>query len=231
MRVHGCLYSLLMLLSVPCLRAQETVPPEPAAQAPIVPNSFAPAAAGANIGGSSATIDQKWQFFVSETFTPMLMVAVLPDATASQLTHSAPLYGRHFWHNHAYLKRIGATTADDATQNFFADYVLASAFHEDTRYVRAGHSHGVLWRVGYAVSRAVVTRTDSGDATFSWANVLGCAMSAALSNAYYPPVSRTPGVALTNWGTNIAGSGLSNFMPEFGSDVGHWFKRHLLHRQ
>ena len=161
----------------------------------------------------------------------MLMVAVLPDATASQLTRSAPLYGRHFWRNHAFLKRIGSTTADDTSQNFFADYLLASAFHEDTRYVPAGHSHGVLWRIGYAVSRAVVTRTDSGDATFSWANVLGCAMSAALSNAYYPDVSRTTSVALTNWGTNVAGSGLSNFMPEFGADVGHWFKRHLLHHR
>lgn len=231
MRVHRFLYSLLALVSASCLRAQDAVPPDPATQSPVVPNSFAPAAAGAGLGGSSASLDEKWKFFVSETFTPMLMVAVLPDATASQLTRSAPLYGKHFWHRHAFLKRIGATTADDTSQNFFADYLLASAFHEDTRYVRAGHSHGVFWRMGYAVSRAVVTRTDSGDATFSWANVLGCAMSAALSNAYYPPASRTAGVALTNWGTNVAGSGLSNFMPEFGADVGHWFKRHLFRHQ
>jgi hypothetical protein len=85
-----------------------------------------------------------------------------------------------------------------------------------------------LWpRIGYAISRAVVTRTDSGRATFNWANVGGCAMSAGLSNAYYPPLSRTASVAAVNWGTNIAGAGLSNLMPEFASDAGHWFRRHL----
>jgi hypothetical protein len=98
---------------------------------------------------------------------------------------------------------------------------MASAFHEDTRYIREGSSRKMWPRMGYAISRAVVTRTDSGAATFNWANVVGCAMGAGLSNAYYPPVSRTVAVGAVNWGTNIAGAGLTNLMPEFGSDVGH----------
>jgi hypothetical protein len=73
----------------------------------------------------------------------------------------------------------------------------------------------------------VVTRTDSGDATFNWANVAGYAMSAGLSNAYYPGLSRTASVAAVNWGTHIGGAALTNLMPEFGPDVGNWFKRHL----
>jgi len=49
-----------------------------------------------------------------------------------------------------------------------------------------------MWpRIGYAISRAMIARADSGEATFNWADVVGCAMSAGLSNAYYPPVSRT----------------------------------------
>ena len=85
-----------------------------------------------------------------------------------------------------------------------------------------------MWRrVGYAISRAVITRADSGDATFNFANVFGCAMGAGLSNAYYPEVSRTASVSAVNWGTNVAGAGLSNLMPELGPDVGHWMKRHL----
>lgn len=226
MSIRGYLLGLLVL-TCSAGRAQNALPENAAttdntAQIPPAPTSTL----------STPSFEEKWQFFIHETATPLLFVEVVPDATASQLTRSAPLYGRHFWRNHAYLKRFGATAADDTTQNFFADFVLASAFHEDTRYVRAGSAHhGVLWRVGYAVSRSVVTHTDSGERTFSWANVLGCAMSAALSNAYYPPVSRTPGVALTNWGTNVAGSGLTNFMPEFGPDLAHFFKRHLFRRK
>jgi len=207
------LRGLMLFLAFPCARAQNALAPDPAAQsAPALP---------------PASVSEKWNFFVSETATPLILVAAVPDAIASQLTRSAPLYGKHFWKKDAFLKRFGATLADDVSQNFFADFVLASAFHEDTRYVRKGPSRRMWPRIGYAISRAVITRTDSGDATFNWANVVGCAMSAGLSNAYYPPMSRTPAVGAVNWGTNVAGAGLTNLMPEFGSDIGHWMKRHL----
>ncbi len=173
------------------------------------------------------SVREKWDFFLDETVTPFTLVAAGLDATASQLTRSAPLYGRHFWTSGAFPKRFGATVGDDVSQNFFADFLLASALHEDTRYVRKGPAKKLWPRIGYAISRAVITRTDEGGATFNWANVTGCAMSAGLSNAYYPPVSRTVSDAFTNWGTNVAGAGLTNLMPEFGPDVGKWFKRHL----
>jgi hypothetical protein len=143
----------------------------------------------------------------------------------------SPLYGRHFWRKAAFLKRLGANVGDEVSGDFFSDFVLASAFHEDTRYVRRGPSHRMWPRIGYAITRAVVTRTDSGEATFNWARVVGDAMSAALSNVYYPPMSRTATIGAVNWGTGVGGAGLSNLMPEFGPDVGHWLKRHLLHRQ
>jgi hypothetical protein len=73
-----------------------------------------------------------------------------------------------------------------------------------------------------------VTRTDSGTATFNWSNVVGTAMSAGLSNAYYPPASRAAAATLGNWGTTVAGSGLANLMPEFLPDFKRWLKRHHL---
>jgi len=206
-------YWWILFLTFQCVRAQSPLAPDPAAQSPTpVP---------------TPSVSEKWNFFVSETLTPLTLVAAGPDAIVSQLTRSAPLYGKHFWRKDAFMKRLGATVGDDVSQNFFADFVLASAFHEDTRYVRKGPSRKVWPRIGYAISRAVITRTDSGDTTFNWANVGGCAMSAGLSNVYYPRGSRTPTVAAVNWGTNVAGAGLSNLMPEFGSDVGRWMKRHL----
>lgn len=214
MMTGGCRPGLLLLVALQCARAQN----------PFVPDPAAPAATTL----PTPSVSEKWNFFVSETLTPLTLVAAGPDAIVSQMTRSAPLYGKHFWRRDAFLKRLGATVGDDVSQNFFSDFVLASAFHEDTRYVRRGHASGTWPRIGYAISRAVVTRTDSGDTTFNWSNVAGCAMSAGLSNAYYPRGSRTAGVAAVNWGTNVAGAGLSNLMPEFGSDVGRWMKRHLL---
>lgn len=204
MSSRGC---WLLLLAFPYAWAQGPVTPDPPQRLP--------------------SVDEKWDFFLQETFSPLTPVAGGLDATVSQVTHSAPLYGRHFWRNHAFLKRFGASVGDNVSQNFFADFLLASALHEDTRYVRKGPSHGLWSRIRYAISRAVITRTDSGAPTFNWANVVGSAMSAALSNAYYPPVSRTPSAATVNWATNIGGSGMANLLPEFGPDVGRWLKRHL----
>ena len=170
---------------------------------------------------------EKWEYFESETIAPFTLGAGAFNAGVSQLTHSAPLYGRRAWPT-GYFKRFGASLGDIVSQNFFGDFLLASAFHEDTRYRRRGESHKLWPRVGYAVSRSVVTRFDDGGATFNWANVVGTAMSASLSNAYYPPRSRTLSVALTNWGTSVAGSGLANLMPEFLPDFKRWLKRHHL---
>lgn len=176
---------------------------------------------------SPPSISEKWKFFLDETVTPLTLVSAGLDATASQLTRSAPLYGKHPWRHGAFPKRFGATVGDDTSQNFFSDFLLASAFHQDTRYVRMGPKRKMWPRIGYALSRALITRTDAGDRTFNSANVLGCAMSAGLSNAYYPPVSRTVSDSMTNWGTNVAGAGLTNLAPEFGPDVARFFKRHL----
>ena len=170
-----CQYGLLLSLAFPCARAQDSLAPEPAAL-------------------PSPSDSEKWNFFVSETLTPLTLAEGGLDATVSQSTRSAPLYGKHFWRRDAFVKRFGATLGDNISQILFSDFLLASAFHEDTRYVRKGNSRGMWSRIGYAFSRAVATQTDSGTATLSWANVVGCAMSAGLSNAYYPSVSRTASV-------------------------------------
>jgi hypothetical protein len=174
---------------------------------------------------AAPSTSEKWEFFTSETISPMTPGAGAFNAVVSQLTRSAPLYGKHPW-PWAYPKRFGASMGDIVSQNFWGDFVLASAFHEDTRYRRSGESHKLWPRIGYAISRSIITRTDSGGETFNWANVLGTAMSAGLSNAYYPPVSRTRSETMTNWGTSVAGSGLANLMPEFLPDLKRWLKRH-----
>ncbi len=204
----------LLFLAIPPAHAQDPVNSIPLAQSPPEP---------------PPSVSEKWSNFVTETVSPLTLTAASIDSIVSQLTRSAPLYGRHFWRHAAFAKRFVATVGDYSSENFFSDFVLASALHEDTRYRRLGPAHGFWNRMGYAISRAVVTRTDTGTGTFNWANVLGCGMSAGLSNAYYPPASRTASVSLVNWGTNIAGAGLANIAPEFGPDVGHWMKRHLRH--
>jgi len=211
----GSMRRWLLFLILPFVRAQDVVPPD---------TTVTVQSAGSL---PTPSFSEKWDLFFSETASPFTLAAAAFNATVSQMTRSAPLYGKHPWKHGAFPKRAGASLGDIVSQNLFGDFLLASAFHEDTRYVRMGPSRSKWARVSYAISRSVITRTDSGDPTFNFANVIGSGMSAGLSNAYYPPVSRTNSVTLTNWGTSIAGSGLANLMPELGPDVSAWFKKKL----
>jgi hypothetical protein len=171
------------------------------------------------------SVSEKWDKFETETFAPLTLGAGAFNAAVSQVTDSAPLYGREFFP--AYPERFGSAVGDIVSQNFFGDFVLASAFHEDTRYIRRGPTHKLLPRILYAISRSVVTHTDEGESTFNASNVLGTAMSAALSNAYYPAESRNAHAATVNWGTSVGGAGLANLLPEFWPDFHAWVKRHF----
>jgi hypothetical protein len=178
-----------------------------------------------NAGLVPPSVAEKWNLFETETFAPLTLGAGAFNAAISQFSNSTPLYGHEFLP--AYPERFGSAVGDIISQNFFGDFLLASAFHEDTRYVRRGPGHRLWARVGYAISRSVITHSDSGAVTFNASNVLGTAMSAALSNAYYPPASRTASAATINWTTSVAGSGFAHLLPEFLPDFHAWVKRHL----
>jgi len=168
------------------------------------------------------TVEQKWKFFVEETFTPLTIVASAATGGESQATNTDPKYGvGHV----ALAKRFGAATMDNITQNFFSDFVMASALHEDTKYRRRGEQHGFWSRVGYAISRAVVTRTNTGASTVNWSNFTGTALSVGLSNAYYPLRSRNLNATLINWGSSSASAGFGNLFPEFVPDFKRLLKR------
>jgi hypothetical protein len=162
--------------------------------------------------------------FVDETVSPLTLGAGVFNGGLSHITNSDPRYGTD---SAAFAQRFGASVADIATQNFFGDFLLASVFHEDPRYIHRGAQYHMWSRVGYAISRAVVIRTDAGGSSFNWSNTLGSAMSAGLSNAYYPPASRTGGAMVIHFVSSVAGAGFANLAPEFWPDFKQKvFKRH-----
>jgi hypothetical protein len=174
----------------------------------------------------NVTVTEKWHTFVQETVAPITLAAGAFNAAVSQATNSDPRYGVGAG---AYAQRFGASTADIVTQNFFSDFMMASVFHQDSRYVRRGSAYGGIWkRAGYAVSRAFITHADAGGDTFNWSNLTGTAMSAAASNVYYPAASRNASAAAMHFGTSLIGVGLFNLYPEFWPDFYRMLARHHL---
>jgi len=162
------------------------------------------------------TPKQKFALFAKETFDPFTAGSSAAGAALSQIDNDDPKYGHGAG---PYAERFGAAVADVTTQNFFSDAVLASLFHEDPRYFRRGPEFGVWYRVGYALSRVVVTRTDQGTERFNYSGTLGMSMGIALSNAYYPDASVNAEEVGYRFATSLAASALGNLLPEFWPDV------------
>lgn len=174
------------------------------------------------------TVKEKFELFAKETIDPFTVISAAAGAALSQADNDNPRYGEG---SGPYAERFGAAVADVTTQNFFSDAVLASAFHEDPRYFREGPEYGIWHRVGYALSRVVVTRTDSGNDTFNYAGVLGMSLGIGLSNAYYPDSSVSGKEVASRFGTSLVAASLSNLLPEFWPDVHDKFFHHKPHNQ
>jgi hypothetical protein len=117
-------------------------------------------------------------------------------------------YGRYYWH----------ALADQAVGNYLTEAIVPAATREDPRYYTLGHG-GFFKRTGYAVSRLLVTRTDSGGRTFNISEIVGNGAGAGISDRYYPSRERTWTKTGQKWLTQIALDGLFNVVKEFWPDV------------
>ena len=119
-------------------------------------------------------------------------------------------YGRYLWHS----------ALDQTTENYFVEFAVPVLTHEDSRYYTLGRG-GLFKRTGYAISRAVVTRSDSGKGAFNVSELAGAGASAGLANAYYPAQERTLSNTATNWGLDVSIDAFTFVLKEFWPDVNH----------
>jgi hypothetical protein len=111
------------------------------------------------------------------------------------------------------------TFADGTIENYMVEAILPSITRQDPRYYTLGHG-GFFKRTGYAVSRLVITRRDSGEGTFNSSEIVGAGGAAGISNLYYPP-GNTWVKTYQRWGSQILQDGLSNIAKEFWPDINH----------
>jgi len=122
--------------------------------------------------------------------------------------HGGVGYGRYLWHS----------VLDQTSENYFVEFFVPAATHQDTRFYTL--REGSVWhKAGYALTRSVITRTDSGGETFNTSEVLGSGMAAALSNAYYPSRERTFGNTGRQWGLDVGIDAATYVFKEFWPDI------------
>ena len=92
--------------------------------------------------------------------------------------------------------------------------ILPSLLHQDPRYFYLG-SGSVRTRAFYAISRAVITRSDSGKSQPNYSRILGSFAAGAIDNLYHPASDRGVGLVVSSGLLNTAGHAADNLLREF----------------
>jgi hypothetical protein len=152
------------------------------------------------------------------TYSLQNFSGIILAAGYGQLRNGQPNYGTD---RGAFGERLGAAGIRDTTEGVFSDSVFAPLLHEDPRYYVEGKQYGVFHRAVYALTRPVITRTDSGRQAINGAQLLGYASSTALNNAFYPSINRNFRDNAASFGGSIGGSALSYLLVEFTASFWH----------
>lgn len=162
------------------------------------------------------TSGQKFKVVGRSLIDPSEFVLIGFVAGLGQASDSDPSYGQGA---QGYGKRYALAYADNAIENFMASAALPSLLHQDPRYYQLGHG-GFLKRAGHAISRVVLTRSDSGQTQFNYSEVFGAGMAAAISTySYHPAQDKNFGTVVSVWGTQIGWDVGTYMLKEFWPDL------------
>lgn len=162
------------------------------------------------------TARDKFVIGVRDLYSPLNFAAIIVTAGYEQALNGEPNYGVD---RGAFGERLGAAGIRETTQGLFTDSVFAPILHEDPRYYVEGSQYGFFHRTIYAVTRPLITRSDSGRSTVNGALLLGYAASSGLTYAYYPEINKNFRDTATTFGGAIGGAALGFFVSEFSTDV------------
>ena len=111
--------------------------------------------------------------YSSFAWAGILSLQGLATNSEPELGHGMAGYGRYYWR----------TLADGISGTFFTEALVPAITHEDPRYYTLGHG-SFFRRTGYAMTRVLVTRTDSGTTSFNWSAVVGDGLEAGLHRSW-----------------------------------------------
>jgi hypothetical protein len=167
------------------------------------------------------TTKQKFTIATKDTFDYPSYILAAAFSGISQLDNSNPSFGQGL---KGYARRFGSAVADQDIGNYMTEAIYPSLLHQDPRYFRKVNG-SVMGRLGYALTRVLVTRTDGGTWQFNASEFLGNGTVAAIGNLYYPD-ARGFGHTMQRMGSQIGTDAISGVLKEFWPDV----KRKLTHK-
>ncbi len=157
------------------------------------------------------------------TITLAFIVAGLGEAEDSDS-------GDNWWGPYGYLKRVGASYADNVDGALIGNAILPSLLHQDPRYYRKG-TGPIMSRVIHSALSTVICLGDNGKRQFNVSNVAGNFIAGGVSNLYYPAAERGVGLTFEN-GAEVTAEGVVGAqILEFAPDISAYIHRRREHHR
>jgi hypothetical protein len=171
------------------------------------------------------TAGQKFKLVTRSVFDPFQFAWYAALAGISQADNSEPGYGQGWG---AYGIRYASAFGDGLTESYMVGAVFPAVLKQDPRYYQLGHG-SFLHRTGYALSRLIITRGDSGNSQFNASEIVGSAVAAGIvTYSYHPHEDKTLSNTASVWGTQVAYDAIAIELKEFWPDLRRKFseKKH-----
>jgi hypothetical protein len=154
---------------------------------------------------------EKFELFADKSIAPSRFLSSAAGAGIGQARDSLRGYGEGMG---GYGKRFGSSIASGASTEFFGTFLFSSLLHRDPRYfvlLRGGPGR----RISYAISRLVVTRSDSGRKAVNWPGILGPLFAEGLANSYLPEQEQTASHTFQRYGVRMGFTAGANLVKEY----------------
>jgi hypothetical protein len=122
--------------------------------------------------------------------------------------HGSAGFAGYYWH----------TFVDQTDENLLVETIIPIALHKNGRFYTLGRGNFAK-RLSYALSRALITREDSGGETFNTREIVGAGVSAGISSLYYFAQYSTWPRSGQRWLTNVLLDSSTFVVQEFWPDV------------
>lgn len=158
---------------------------------------------------------QKFELFADKSVAPSRFLTSSLGASIGQARDSLSGYGQEMG---GYGKRLASSVASGASTEFFSTFLFSSLLHRDPRYfVLLQGKPGR--RIGYGLSRLIVTRTDSGKSAVNWPGTLGPLFAESLANSYLPVSEQTAGRTFRRYGIRLGFTAGTNILKEYWPNI------------
>jgi len=194
--------------------------PQPKRILGIMPNYRA---VSAGVKPPPATPRQAFSIATKQSFDYSAFIFVGVTSLIAEGNNSHPALGKGvggFW---GYSWRGWVDKTDG---NYWVVWALPTVLHEDERYYAMGRGP-ILKRLGYAVSRVVITPDYNGHNTINGSELIGRGIAQGISTTYYPSSDRTAGELATKYGYALLRDAATNAFREVWPDISaHVFRQH-----